>query len=68
MPDTEPEPGRGRDRGPSQHQRVVQTLLPAAQVDRVRRPFGHDHAEQLDVEALRRVEVASRAARRTPRG
>ena len=57
MPHTEPEPGRGRDRGTSQHQRVPQTLLPAPQIDRVGRPCGHDHSEQPGVEPLRRVEV-----------
>ena len=63
----EREPRARRAAAPAQHQRVVQALLPAAQVERVGGAGADDEPEQVDVEVLGRGEVGDRAARRRRR-
>ncbi len=55
--DAEGRAAAGRERRLTQHERVVQPLLPAAQVQRVVAAIADDEAEQIDVEALGRGEV-----------
>ena len=53
----EREPAHARDRALAQDERVVQPLLPAAQVERARCALAHDQPEQVDVVALGGGEV-----------